>query len=133
MTRKIIFATFLVILIGCATMDKMKTLKRFQDAERGYRTLLARSQFEPAMRYIEPTWLKDHPDTLKLLKDYRITSCEVEKATISEDGARVTQKVVIHYFKTDRMVLKKMRNEQDWRYNRDQRRWFLTNGMPRFN
>ena len=132
MIKQLFWMALVVGLVGCATMDRMKTLKRFQETERSYRSLIQRSQFEPATGYVDPNWWTDHPPEIERLKNYRITNCDVEKAVISEDGTQVTQKVVIHYFKTDRMILKTTINHQKWQYNSDDRRWLLMNGLPHF-
>lgn len=132
MIRQAFLMVLIAGVVGCATMDKMKTLKRFQETELGYRSLIMRSDFGSAAGYIEPAWMKNHPRILEILKNYKITDCKVEKATLSGDRTRIQQKVVIYYFRTDRMVLKTMVNVQDWQYDRDKGRWFLMNGLPPF-
>ena len=132
MIRQAFLMVLIAGVVGCATMDKMKSLKRFQETELGYRSLIVRSDFGSASGYIEPAWIKNHPRILEIMKNVQITDCKVEEAILSGDGTRIRQKVVIHYFRTDRMVLKTMVNVQDWRYDREKARWFLMNGLPPF-
>jgi hypothetical protein len=125
-------AVFLIaaLLAGCAIGTQYR-MERFEATARAYARALRWSDFQGAFGVVKPPTETRLPDFHRL-KVVRITSYETLSTVPNADGNVVRQMVEISYVHTDRMVERKLMDNQDWAYSEADKRWYLRSDFPEF-
>lgn len=122
------FLMLIALLTACASIRSIPKMEKFEQISKQYKYTLISSDLEAAARMAAP---EDHiePDKLKKI---RVVNYEVKKVSVSEDKSAVYQEVEIEYYRTDTMIQKRLRDEQQWKYDSEAKQWVLTSGLPKF-
>jgi hypothetical protein len=117
-------------LASCATHGKQKEL---DETLQQYEAIIRWSEWDGAVNYIHPDYLKENPITnldMERLRLFRVTNYAVRSGQPLEDGNRFTQGVAISMFNKTRAVEKVVFDQQDWKYDEEAQRWLLHSGLP---
>jgi hypothetical protein len=127
--RRILPVFALLLLAGCATHKVENQLTQTLDA---YGAALRWGDFESALEFVDPTVLKAHPPTsleLARYKQVRVSAYEEQGVqTISE--TEVHQRVTIGLINVHTQVERSIADNQVWKYDAAQQRWWLESGLP---
>lgn len=126
----IIVCVALLPLQGCGQIKEERKAQQLESATSGYRQALRWGYHEAALQFIKPQERPDAPS--ELLGNIRVTSYEVIQAPIIIDETKAEQLVRIEYVLNDRQRLEALSERQQWEYDEEGARWWLTSGMPAF-
>lgn len=129
------FATFLTIgflalfLNGCATTaDK---LDKFDQATRGYEKALRWAKFDMAYSYVK--WDTGEPPSIpKHLGSIRLTNYRIVNRNFDEPSMTAKQTVTIHYYNQNDLRERNLEDRQEWKFFKDENRWYLISKPPTF-
>lgn len=127
----ITFVSFLSIE-GCASTQKNKTLRTFDERSRLYGRLLRWREYEGAVGMIRHQDESEVKVNFEDYKDVRVTDYEIKKVIMDEDlKSAVVQAEIAYYIETTNTVTK-LRDTQNWWYVEDAETWFLDDDLPNF-
>lgn len=120
----------LLALVACSasTMEKSRG-----EALKQYETIIRWSQWDAAADFIAPEYLEENPITrldMDRLRLFRVTSYTLRSTGIYDEGATVRQTVEIKLFNTHQAVERSIIDNQEWRYDEENKRWRLWSGLP---
>ena len=135
MTKTTKFITTVLIAVvltlsACATADKQKRMNSIDIALNDFRKAVRWGYFEEALSFIQ---IKDYSRTLRnpdYLKSIRITAYEYGKKHFSEEGKKLNVTALISFYNVDRGTVNDIVEDQTWRFDDDQKRWFLDGDLP---
>lgn len=131
MTYRLIFAVSIALLLaGCPSQSKKQDL---DDTLRSYEQTIRWSQWDAAYAYLAPESLVDHPVTpldLDRLNLFRVTNYTVRSSTPTNEGQGLLQSVEIRLFHKSQARERVIRDNQEWRYHEEAKRWMLYSGLP---
>ena len=129
-------ASFLCILLfvmmcSCAGFFETKRLALLEDTSFLYEQALSAGKYRAAYRYIKTNTHAHEPD-FRSLDAIKISSYELIDKT-SERNAKIAQLTIrIRYFHSHFLIEKTLIDVQQWEYDTDEERWWLTTGLPNF-
>ena len=124
---------FLVLLfVGCAKIDDMKKMDRFEVTTRAYTHSIRWSEFEDAAMFLKSEEDDAKSPDSEFLKMIRVTEYAIKKTAVSEDQTKVFQIVDISYYRNDRMIVKTIREKELWEWDVEKKDWKLSSGLPKF-
>ena len=118
-----------LLLSACATTSaRMDSLDRtLKDYDRAIRW----GQFDAV--YAFRKWEDDQrPVAPKSLQNLRVTQYKVLSSDLSIDKLSYTQVVKIHYYLLDSPRERQVTDRQKWKYDEEQKRWWLISEIPAF-
>ena len=120
-----------MLLAGCATVEKDKRAIALQAATSGYQSAIRWGYYETAYGYLHPDLRKGKsmPD---IVKDLRLTGYDVVQPPTLQDEGTATQIVNIEYLYEDRQVVKRLTDRQVWQWDPKHESWWLQSGLPPF-
>lgn len=121
----------LLLLPGCATVEKDKRALALQAATNGYQSAIRWGYYETAFGYLHPDLRKGKP-LPEGLTDIRLTGYEVVQPPTMQDENTATQVVNIEYLYEDRQVVKRVSDRQVWTWDDELDSWWLKSGLPAF-
>jgi hypothetical protein len=120
-----------LLLAGCATVEKDKRAIALQAATNGYQSAIRWGYYETAFGYLHPDLRKDKP-VPHGLKDLRLTGYDVVQPPTMQDEDTAIQVVNIEYLYEDRQVVKRISDRQVWKWDDALDSWWLKSGLPAF-
>ena len=130
--KKFSICFLLLLLVGCAKIDDMKKMDRFEVTTRAYTHSIRWSEFEDAVLFLKSTEDDSNSPDSDLLKMIRVTDYTIKKTAVSENQSKVVQIVDISYYRNDRMIVKTIREKELWEWDVEKKDWELTSGLPKF-
>ena len=128
-TRLVLLACLLAVLAGCAGNP---SARQRDESLYLYASAIRWSDFEGAMGFIDPEVLAKKPPSgveLARLAQLQVTGYHVQRSTqVSED--RLEQVVEIRVVNRNTQVERSVADRQQWRWDKDAKRWWLTSGLP---
>ena len=115
---------------GCATKKQEKGLDTTL-AE--YEKTIRWSLWDASVEFLDPEYMASNAPTpldLDRLRLFRVTGYEIRAATPTDAGMGFRQTVEIRMFNRNQAIERTLRDTQEWRYNAELERWFLTSGLP---
>ena len=135
-TLKLIARTGILLslaVIALTTCSTNQVDKNRSEAFKQYETMVRWSQWDAAANFISAEYLKEHPITrleLDRLRLFRVTSYTVRSTGIFDEGMSARQTVEIRMFNKNQAVERTIIDEQEWRYNKETKRWKLHSSLP---
>ena len=120
------------LVVGCATVLDSRRMNTFGDTSKKYGKALLWGHFEAANLYRQPEVASRQKPDFEKLKNIKVAQYDVRSMKVSDNGLRIDQEAEISYFHRDKMILKTLRDQQVWRFDTGDRRWYLTTGLPDF-
>jgi hypothetical protein len=125
-----------VLLVACASnpIDKMKTKETvLEDTLKLYAsTIRWGDNMTQGLGFVDPEYLKLHPVSnldLARYQQVRVTSYDDQPAAPINDN-EVRQVVEISFINNNTQTMRSVVDNQVWRYDEAQKRWWLTTGLP---
>lgn len=119
------------VFTGCAT-DSQKT-KSLDFTLLQYEQAIRWSQWDGAVDFLALEYQQNNPITrldMDRLRLFRVTQYTVRSSIPFDNGIAVRQVVEIRLFNKNRAVEKTLIDQQEWRYQPENERWFLHSGLP---
>lgn len=120
-----------LLISGCATVEKDKRALALQAATNGYQSAIRWGYYETAFGYLHPDLRKGQP-VPEGLKNLRLTGYDVVQPPTMQDEDTATQVVNIEYLHEDRQVVKRIADRQIWTWDDALDSWWLKSGLPAF-
>lgn len=120
----------LILLMGCVPNPVEKNRSQ---AFKQYETIVRWSQWDAAVDFIAPEYLRENPISrleMDRLRLFRVTQYTIRSARIFDDGMAAQQVVEIRLFNTNQAVERTIIQDQQWRYSEERQRWQLHSGLP---
>ncbi|MCA1790779.1 MAG: hypothetical protein LC667_13245 [Thioalkalivibrio sp.] len=120
-----------LVLTGCASLEKDRRAMGLEAATNAYQSALRWGDFDAAMGLLAPE-LRGAEALPQVLTDLRITRYEVVQPPVirADDGA--TQTVNIEYLFEYDQILRRLTDRQVWRWDEQDKAWWLQSGLPAF-
>ncbi|NEX21568.1 hypothetical protein G3480_14825 [Thiorhodococcus mannitoliphagus] len=121
------------MLSGCGSIKKDKMAVTLQNATNGYQSALRWGYFENAFGFVDPEKRKNR-ELPANLEGIRLTGYDVVQSPIAKkDSNTAMQLVKIEYLHEDKQVVKTLTDRQIWRYDEEEKKWWLESGLPKFD
>jgi hypothetical protein len=132
--RQIVLPILLSLLLpACAAVDDSKKVITLDKATRYYERAIRWSDFNAAnalRRQEKETGDAPDPETLKHIK---VTSYErVNAVPADDDNATMRITVEIIYYHDESMKLVTLMDHQVWKYDTENKTWYITTPLPAF-
>ena len=118
------------LMVGCATSQNSK-MENFKNISKAYEKALLASDFEIAYQVLDPEVIEEETGFNKY-KDIKVVDYEMKKYSMSDDKTEIYQVVEIGYYRIGGYILRTIRHKELWKYNEENKSWFLQNGLPEF-
>ena len=128
---KYFLAVWVVVLVGCTSLNAMKHQDQFNKTSHSYEKALRWGDWVAASSLLDLKGQALDYRAIDKLKQIKVTSYEVNELVMSEDALQVNQSVEIQYYHTHEMVEKTLVDRQVWEYRQDEG-WRLVSGLPKF-
>lgn len=128
---RLLLALLALLLAACASTSGID--KSRADTLEQYEAMIRWSEWDSAINFIAPEYLREHPISqldLERLRLFRVTAYTVRSAQLYDDGKTFVQGVEIRLFHKSQAVEKAIMDEQLWRYDEGARTWLLHSGLP---
>lgn len=122
-----------LMLQGCASTQKNKTLNSFDETTRLYGRLLRWREYEGAVNMIRHQDESTVEVNLDDFEDLRVTDYEIKKVAMGEDLKTAVVDVEISYYFETTNAVNTIRDTQNWWYLEEAEKWFLDDDFPAFN
>ena len=125
----IVAVLFCFLLFGCAAMAEKNRLKSFSRINEAYEHALRMSDFDAAVKFLDPATVKNTPD-LKIMKGFKIVEYRPTRVDVSENKEKITQDVELQYYRLNSNILRTVHDPQVWRFQQEDNIWRLQTGLP---
>ena len=120
-------------LSGCGP-SKSKRKMALDDTLSHYATAIRWGDFAGARRFLDPNIAPDKRPTrldMERYKNLRISAYQPQPIQPGSDPNRIIQNVRISFYNRYTNRERSILDRQEWRYDAEQKRWYLTSGLPR--
>ena len=131
MIRSIIIV-LIVVITGCATLEEQKKMDSLDIVINSHENAIRWGYYEMTESYIKKTEESQYTHDYSSLKNYKVTSYEVLKGKVEEDGMQAMQTVEIKYYHVKHLIEKVLIDKQLWEYDVSEKKWYLQSGLPVF-
>ena len=119
----------LSVLAGCGTYSETKKADLLDATVSAYGVSLRWGHYESAFSVRDPEQAETPlPDT----KNLRLTAYEVLSPPVMLDEVTAVQMVKIEYVLEDEQRVHRLTEQQRWRYDPEQKAWWLASPLPQF-
>ena len=136
MARQTIFAlTVLLWVTGCNPVQRIKDRQQFDDlntATNTFRKLIRWGYYDQAAKYIRARDGSQTPPDLVEAGRFKVTHYTVTSTLISDDKQDAEVVATIEYYEVESGVAKTIRDQQHWWLEPEEKRWYLSTGLPDF-
>ena len=128
---KFYIALLTLLISGCASVDKLTKMDKFEQTSNGYELAIRWSDFDMAGSFVKDKFDPQLGPQIENLKQFSVTDYKVKTFVPSKDKTKVLIVADVQYFKKNGLILKNYSHRQIWEYDQEQERWFLTSGLPK--
>ncbi|MEM7402383.1 MAG: hypothetical protein AAF304_10590 [Pseudomonadota bacterium] len=121
-----------LMLQGCASTQKNKTLNSFDETTRLYGRLLRWREYEGAVNMIRHQDESTVEFNLDDFEDLRVTDYEIKRVAMGEDLKTAVVDVEISYYFETTNAVNTIRDTQNWWYLEEAEKWYLDDDFPAF-
>lgn len=125
-----IWVLVMLVLTACSSNQVSKSRG---EAFKQYETIIRWSQWDAAADFIAPEYMAEHPISrldLDRLRLFKVTAYTVRSTGVFDEGMTARQQVEIKMFNANQAVERTILDEQEWRYDKESKRWLLHSGLP---
>lgn len=126
-------ALIVLAMLVLASCSSNQVSKSRGEALKQYETIIRWSQWDAAADFIAPEYMLEHPISrldMDRLRLFKVTAYTVRSTGVFDEGMTVRQMVEIKMFNANQAVERTILDEQEWRYNEENKRWLLHSGLP---
>jgi hypothetical protein len=132
-----LFACLLLLVSAFAADDALAKKNKSSNKQReralyDYASTIHWSEFDKAVAFLDPEWLKEHPVTdldLARYKQVQVSGYDVRTVTLQPDGS-FDQVVEIRLINLNTQTERMITDHQHWRWDVPTKHWWLTTGLP---
>lgn len=131
-SRVLALAMILFMTLTGACSSNQVNKSRGETFEK-YETTIRWSQWDAAANFLAPSYLADNPISrldMDRLRLFKVTAYTVRSAAVFDEGMAAKQVVEIRLFNKNQGVERSIMDEQEWRYDKEHKRWLLHSGLP---
>ena len=128
--RLILFTTWFLMLstlAGCAGENTRE--KGLSETLRSYEHTIRWGKMENVNNYLKDQ-IEFSKESFDKMKHIQVTNYRVLSKTITDDGLK--QLVEIRYYNDEYAVERSITDPQNWEYDDEDERWYLTSTVPNF-
>jgi hypothetical protein len=124
----LVVISLLSILSACQTLNERKQSDQLQSVLRNYEGVIRWGSIGQAQRF-------QHPDETNEVQNrpevaIRVTHYDVVQGPTMIDDNTAIQTALIQYVLVDTQVVREVLNQQTWKYDSEEKAWFLTSPLP---
>ncbi|MES9828601.1 MAG: asparagine synthetase [Candidatus Thiodiazotropha sp.] len=119
------------LLAACQTLGERKRAQTLQDTLRSYEATVRWSSGQHVSTFQDP----EHAaatDRTPGRANIRVTGYEVIQGPTMLGDKRAVQTAVIQFVLQESQVVKEIADQQEWRYDEAQEKWYLNSRLPEF-
>jgi hypothetical protein len=116
---------------GCSKFNDLKQKDSFTDTTKAYRQAILWSDFDYALSFHQ-TGSPDNSRIDPIYAKIKVTGYEEKYQSVSADGQKIEETVLIRYFWIDQMVEKSITANLVWQWDPISKNWYLISEFPRF-
>jgi len=134
MKRFSVMGLCILLLLGCSAVEMVREktrMDRFADTTKSYGQAIQWQQWYVAKAFIKDPDVADLSD-VEALKKFQVISYDLIDADVSDDKTEAVQAIGIRYYHTERLKEKSLVDRQEWKYDEEDKRWYLHTGLPDF-
>jgi len=132
--KKLAVGLCVFLLIGCSAVELVKEktrMDRFADRTRSYSQAIRWGQWYVAKSFVKDPEVADLTD-VGVLKKFQVISYDLLDADVSDDKTEAMQAIGIKYYHAERLKEKSLVDRQEWKYDEEDKTWYLKTGLPDF-
>jgi hypothetical protein len=125
----------LALVAGCGSAPSIGRQGRQNTLDASvetYRKVIRWGYYDEALKYLRTQDGTPPAADLDRAARYRVTAYDVRETLLSDTGREARVVAVIDYYEIDRGLVQTLRDEQYWWFSDDEKRWYLSSGLPRF-
>lgn len=126
---KYLLSLFVIFVIGCSTMKSWSRMDKLEPETQAYGHAIRWGDYKGAKAF---TKNQETELTFEHFKSVKVTSYQEIHREVSDDMFKAAQIVEIKYFYKDKLKEKTIIDRQLWEYDEEDKIWYLTTGLPRF-
>ena len=107
-------------------------MDRFAIISNAYKNALRTSDFKNARQFLNIAAIQKNGDSGRY-KKVTVLDYKVNRFAVSADRLEIRQQAEIEYYLSDRPILRKMVDQQHWKYHAEREIWLLQTGLPAFD
>ena len=136
MARVSIFVLAVVLCLpACNPVQRIKDRQQFEDlntATDTFRKLIRWGYYDQAAKYIRARdGSAPQPDLVEAAR-FKVTHYTVVSTIMADDKQDAEVVANIEYYEVESGIAKTIRDQQHWWLEPEQKRWFLSSGLPDF-
>jgi len=128
-----VLVAILVALVATGCSSSKRSADKLLDATLlQYAKTMRWGELESVVSYLDPDYVEKHPITsleLERLRQLKVASYRARAMQRVDDG-HVTQDVDIEVVNINTQQVRVTVDHQAWRYDEEEKRWWLTSGLP---
>lgn len=128
-----------LLVVGCATLllaacaSTGKEMSALQRAQYSWSAAIRWGDFEGAWNLVDPAWRDAHPLTDLQLERFRQVQVSHYRDLASSPGeSEALREIEIGVINRHTMAERTLRYTEQWRYDPEQKTWWITGGLPDF-
>ena len=134
--RYLVFSMLaLLCLTACNPVQRIKDRQQAVDlnsATNTFRKLIRWGYYDQAAKYVKARdGSAEQPDIVQAGR-FKVTHYTVTSTLIADDGQDAEVIAAIEYYEVESGVAKKIRSQQHWWLQAEEKRWYLSSGFPDF-
>jgi hypothetical protein len=127
---KLFVILFAILAVSCTSVNEMKRMDKFEQITDAYELAIRWSDFDMASTFLKDQENPDIATQIENLKQYKVTSYTVKRYLPSADRSQILIIADVQFFKTNGLIVKNISHRQIWKYDKDNKNWFLASGLP---
>lgn len=132
---RIVLLVVLVLATGLAmAAGKRAQRNKLEQSQAGYAASIRWGEFESAWQFVDPDYRAKHPLTELEFERYRqlqISSYRDTGSSLLDDGS-VLRSIEVGVINRHTQVERSLRYREHWRWDAEDKRWWLRVGLPDF-
>jgi hypothetical protein len=124
------FGLTLFGLCSCTSFAEYKRMGDLEETLDAYNLYIKWSEFSEASQFRKPGQPASQYVDIESLNDFQVTSYEVKKQIMTEQGQRMERVVEVGYYNKNEMNVKTISVQEIWEYDEERKRWLLTTPLP---
>lgn len=127
---KCLFIAIVLLLGACAgPSDQMQIFDR---SLRAYEHGLRWQDFDVVIAYHKNEHAKLTAERRNWLRRFRISAYNVLYVRVDENETHASQLIEVKYYTDSNLVVRDITLQNEWEFDENSKRWFLTNPLPAF-
>ncbi len=130
--KRILVSVIILSLFLSSCGGKSTKKRNLDNTLYKYASFIRWSDFDAALRYLEPGKEDLQPSSFELekLKQFKVSRYTEAPITPGKEENIILQSVEIQFYNIHNNHIKTILDHQTWEYNEGLKQWFLTSGIP---